>query len=618
MNKLSSTILLIVLSMIYACSNTQQGDVQKSNTSIVKYFDDASDILLSWPKKNTIISHVLGDPDNLHPTNGSSSPRSQVLQFTQKTLLYTDYTNQSLMPGLVKSMPVISDDGLLYTYELNDNITWDDGQPLTVADIVFTAKVLKCPLTNNPSTKLYWENIENILQDSVNKNKFTIVMKKKRMQNISSFVSFTILQKSFHDKNNILSSYTFEQFNDSSFNGNDHIDLQLWAKEFNDDKYGRDPEFLNGLGMYKVTQWENGQYITLTRKKNHWTQKSKDYHDVSYPGKIIFKINKDEASQMIEFRSQEMDVSTNLSVSTFIHLSSDVAFNKNYNYAMMPTYNYTYVCFNQKPDGQSRKKLFDDKNVRKAFALLIPVDKIIKLVYKQYSDQSYFMVSNVSPLKAEFNRELKPVKQDINAAEKLLNVAGWKDTDNDGILDKNIDGVRTSLIADLGYLSSAPDWKDMALLIMEELAKAGIKVNPVSMELKLFLEKAKMHDFDLLLGSWGGTSMAEDYTQLWHTSSWTNHGSNYPGFGNEESDKLIDSLKYEIDESSRTRMSHRLQKIIYDDQPYVFLYVSLRRNVIHKRFANQMIFSERPGILENMLRLLSINKGITINEEENP
>ena len=60
------------------------------------------------------------------------------------------------------------------------------------------------------------------------------------------------------------------------------------------------------------------------------------------------------------------------------------------------------------------------------------------------------------------------------------------------------------------------------------------------------------------------------------------------------------------------------EKEIYDQQPYIFLYSGLRRNVIHKRFANQMLFSERPGILANMLRLMSIKNGITNTDEATP
>jgi peptide/nickel transport system substrate-binding protein len=532
--------------------------------------------------------------------------------------MYIDFASQKIIPGLVKSMPEVTADGLQYTYELRKDIYWDDGTMLTVDDIIFTAKAFVCPLTNDAVVRFYWENIENIVTDSTNKNRFTIVMKQKFIHNISFLTGFSILQRKFHDPENILSKYSFNAFSDSMLVKSPPAELTSWADEFNNDKYGREISKLNGLGMYKVSEWAPGQYIVLNRKKNHWTQQSTDYHEVSYPEKIIFKLNKDEASQVLEFKSQAMDVSSNLSVDAFLQLNADEEFNKNYNMAMMPTFNYTYVCFNEKPDGEKHKKLFDDIRVRKALALLTPVDDIIKLMYKQYSDQCRRSVSNVSPLKNEFNHELKPIQFNLKAAEKILADAGWNDSDRDGILDKSMDGVRINLEAELNYISSSQDWKNIAMLITGEMDKAGVKIHPVGMDLKLFVEKAKSHDFDLMLGSWSLSGLAEDYTQLWHSSSWTNHGSNYSGFGNAESDSLIDQIRVEMNDSLRINLSHLLQKKIYDDQPYIFLYASLKRYVIHKRFANQMIFCERPGLLDNMLRLMSITSGITNTDQHTP
>ena len=122
----------------------------------------------------------------------------------------------------------------------------------------------------------------------------------------------------------------------------------------------------------------------------------------------------------------------------------------------------------------------------------------------------------------------------------------------------------------------------------------------------------------MMMGVWGGSSQSEDFTQLWHTGSWINKGSNYSGFGNEQSDALIDSIKFTMDDSKRTTMSKRLQRMIYDDQPYVFLYASLRRNIIHKRFGNVELYSERPGMLLNTLKILSGNNGIAMKDGVSP
>ncbi|HNP98905.1 MAG TPA: hypothetical protein PKK99_07605, partial [Bacteroidia bacterium] len=124
--------------------------------------------------------------------------------------------------------------------------------------------------------------------------------------------------------------------------------------------------------------------------------------------------------------------------------------------------------------------------------------------------------------------------------------------------------------------------------------------------------------YDIILGSWGATSLPEDYSQIWHTASWKNHGMNYTCFGNEASDALIDSIKTESQNTKRIEMVKRLQSIIYEDQPCVFLYCSLRRVVVHKRFGNLKMYAERPGILLNTLHLLSENSGVATVDNPSP
>jgi len=206
----------------------------------------------------------------------------------------------------------------------------------------------------------------------------------------------------------------------------------------------------------------------------------------------------------------------------------------------------------------------------------------------------------------------------VEKAKQLLDHAGWKDTDGDGIRDKMIDGEKIPLSFTFQFLNTGSDWKDMAAMTAEEMSKAGVKAELLPLDLKIFIEKARNHDFDMMMGVWGGSSQNEDFTQLWHSSSWISKGSNYSGFGTLQSDALIDSIKTTLDDEKRVGMSRRLQKMIYDDQPYVFLYSSLRRNVIHKRFGNAVVYSDRPGILLNTLKLLSVAPGVKMSDGVSP
>lgn len=579
-------------------------DSENINASDVKYIkiEDAKTFDPSWSKENVLIYHDLSEPDDLHPCNGLSATRAEIMGYTQVYLVGVDYQNLCPRPIAVKALPTVSANGLEYSYELRNDIKFDDGSPLTIEDVVFTFMANKCPLTNNPHAKPYLDNLAEIIVDKTNPSKFVLRMKRKYIQNIVFLSDYPIIQRAFFDKNNVMAKYTFAQFDDPKFKADLQKDLSDWAAEFNNAKYGRDPKLLVGAGAYYIEKWDAGQSITLARKVNHWTKGSTNMYETSYPDKIVFKINKDPNSEMLEFKSQALDASTYLPTRILLELQGDSTFNKNYNSRFTDTYNYGYIAMNEKPDGVKHKKLFVDKKTRRAMALLTPLDDINKVVNKGKNKR---MVGPVSQLKPEYNKDLKEIPFDIEAAKKMLDEAGWKDSDGDNIRDKMIDGEKVKLEFNLSYMTTDVSWKDISQMVSEAMYKAGVKANMDPLDFAVFYDNAKNHNFDMMMGSWAGSFGPEDYTQIWHSSSWASKSSNYSGFGNAESDALIDAIKYEIDENKRIEMVKKLQALIYDDQPYIFMFSSLRRNVIHKRFGNQEMYFERPGNWLSNLRLLS-------------
>jgi len=566
----------------------------------------------AWSKVNILVCHVTAEPPTLHPTNGNSSPWQEINQYLHAFLININFRNPGLEPGIL-TLPVISPDGLRYTYKIRSDAQWDDGSPLTRADILFTLKASCCPLTNNPHARSYWENLLAVEADPRDTLAITLVMKSAYIQNTSILAEVPALQQTFFDPENILARYAIADFRQPSLDAAPPADLVKWAQQFNDEKYGRDPLFIRGLGPYRLTSWDAGQSLILEKKKNFWYRANDNIHWQASPDKIIFRLNRDEVSQQLEFKSQALDVSGTVTIKTLLDLRQDSVFLANYHAAVMPTYNYTYLAMNQKPDGIRRQKLFDEVRVRKAMAFLTPVDEMIRIVYKSYSPQCRRLAGPVSPLKKECDTTLALATYDLQAARRLLEEAGWKDSDHDNVRDKIIDGKRVPLTADLHIMNTTADWKDMAALIVSSCAQAGIRLNVISFDPKVFVEKARAHDFDLMLGVWGGTSHPEDYAQLWHTDSWLNNGNNYPGFGNAASDALIDSINYTLDSEARISLVRKLQKLIYDNQPMVFLYSSLRRNIIHKRFTHVELYAERPGFLLNTMQ-----PGTRMHDEVNP
>jgi len=202
----------------------------------------------------------------------------------------------------------------------------------------------------------------------------------------------------------------------------------------------------------------------------------------------------------------------------------------------------------------------------------------------------------VTPTKtAVLNKDLIPVPFNIDSAKKLLDEAGWKDTDGDNIRDKMIDGKKVQFEFEMMTIAGNVVVDNASKDIQTAMYKAGIKANIRSIEFVSFYEQLQLHNFDMYFGAWSGAFVADDYKQLWHTSMWAD-GSNYCGFGNPQTDALIDSMRTQTIDSLRVPMEKRFQKIVYDDQPYIFLFMVPRKIAIHKRFEHGDMYFEKPGV----------------------
>tara|TARA_B100002052_G_scaffold126803_1_gene116450 strand:- start:210925 stop:212655 length:1731 start_codon:yes stop_codon:yes gene_type:complete len=549
-------------------------------------------------KQNTVVAHMLSEPDGLHPFNNNSVMRSEIFAYTQRTLLQLDIETLEYIPTLLKELPSSSEDNKTFYFELKENIKWDDGSTLTAKDVVFSTKIMLCHLTNNAQIRpVYSSVIKSVDLDPDNPFKFSMTAQDIKWTAKTIMGGIYIQQKNHWDPQGIFDNITFDQILNKSFEETQQI--ANWFNNFNDAKNGFEVKNLKGLGPYEVSEWETEQYIILTKKKDWWGSNEKSIYNNSFPEKIIYRVIKESASAYLALKKQDLDVTTNLGTLDLMKLQERDYFNKNYDSDFKDRYGISYIGLNMKPDGTNHKPFFVDKKVRRAFAHLIPVNEIIDFVMFGHATRQ---AANISPLKKTYNDTLKLIELDINKANKLLDEAGWIDTDGDNIRDKIINGVKTPFKFKFSYMQS-PTSTEIVLIMKESLYKAGIVAEPAGMDFNLFYKNAADHKFDAMLAGWGSSAAYSNPMQLWHTTSWVNKGSNFCGFGDAESDALIEEANNTLDYETHRNALLKLQARIYEDQPYVFLYCSKRKFAIHKRFNNRDMFFERPGVLLNNLEL---------------
>jgi peptide/nickel transport system substrate-binding protein len=551
-------------------------------------------------RQNIVVVHYMTEPSSLHPTNGTDGSHKFAQEYLQRTLTRIDMRDYRHIPILVKDLPKASADGLNYTYRLREDVRWDDGSNLTPEDVIFTMKVNKCPLTNNPVYKASYLNVADVTADPGIPDAFTIHMKEVYYKNPHLMDEVYIMQRSTWDSAGIFTNIPMKAMDGEKFDAAKYPGLEKWMEKFNSGETGRDLKLASGLGPYKAVDWQSGSSLTLEKKENWWGEDDTMVYSRAYPDKIIFRYFTDDAAIKLGFKKQNLDVTTQISSASLLELQQDSAFNKNYESGFVDQYNYNYIAMNTKPDGKKHKPFFTDKRVRLAMAYLVPIDEIINTLA---AGRATRQASFIQPINKEYyNTELQLIPMDIEKAKQLLTEAGWVDSDGDNIRDKIINGKKVQFSFLYTY-SASPLTKQAVLMTQDNMKKAGINLIPNPVDMAVWKEQTFSHDFDMSAGAWSSGAIPEDPQELFHTSNWANNGANFTGFGNAKSDSLIAKSNAATDSHLRALYLKELQAIVYDEMPYIFTYAVKRKVVINKKFENRGMYAERPGVMLNNLKL---------------
>ena len=139
-------------------------------------------------------------------------------------------------------------------------------------------------------------------------------------------------------------------------------------------------------------------------------------------------------------------------------------------------------------------------------------------------------------------------------------------------------------------ISGSKQGEQIAAIVRDDFAKAGIIVNINPVEWSIYTERLDEHNFDVCQLGWL-LDWADDPYQIWHSSQADMpKGSNYVGFKNAEADKIIEEARGEFDVAKRTELYHRLHRLLHEEQPYTFLISPDALVAQDRRFQNAKVW----------------------------
>lgn len=561
--------LLLVFSLwIISCGG--KGTKQTSTGEyVLPSVDTAGAVVGDW-----VIQRELADPQKLNPVTVLDATGQELSYYIFERLLWAaDRTNFELFPWLAESLPAVSDDHLEYTLKLRKNIKFSNNTPLTGEDVIFTLKAIKNPLVDDASLRNYYERFKKV--ELVNGDKYTIkfTMSKPYFKAINILGDIQVMSKAISDPEGLTDKYSWEETEDLK-TAQKNSSMAKFADFFNSETMNRNPKYLIGSGPYIFEKWETGQTVQFKRNPDYWNKDNN--FGKAFPERIVIKIIQDESAAVVAEKNKEIDLA---------YLFKPVDYVKTFEEPSQfslkkadPTEpRFDYIGWNIK------NSLFSDKKVRLALSYLVDRKTIIDKIY-------YGMAVPVeSPVyfqyKKYINADLPLIPYDPEEAKKLLKEAGWTDSDNDGTLDKMIDGRKVDFKFTF-LLNTNESRKQTILVVIDALKKVGIQAEMQTLEWSVYLDKTKKHEFDATMGAWILSDYPPDEYQLFHSSQMYGEGSNFVSFKNEEADKLMEDYRTEFDENKRIDMLKRIQKILYDDRVYTFLWTPKARYVYGERFKN--------------------------------
>ena len=486
-----------------------------------------TDLNKTYPPEQggTLVDAMIGEPSGLITMVAGESSASAIAGNIFNKLLKYD-KNLEIVGELAESWQVSADKKTI-TFKLKPNLKWADGKPLTSADALFTWQLVTDDKTGSPYAEDYKLISKAETPDALT---FKVTYKAPYAPAFESWAGLQILPK--------------------------HL---LAGQDIHTTSFSHQPV---GSSYYKLDSWRNGERITMTRNPSSVLGQARI-------DKLVTRLIPDSSAQFLELMADNID-SMGLSPITYSRVvPSRPDLQAKLNLYKELGNGYIYLGFNLK------HKPFDDKRVRLAINYAIDKQEIIDGVYLGLGIN---IASPYKPGTRWSNPDLKPYAYDPMKARALLKEAGYVDTNNDGILERDGKPFSFEILT-----NQNKEREKSALLIQRRLKEIGIDVKIRSLEWASFIGRfIKTGDFDVVVLGWS-LGLDPDQYGIWHSSQQGGDKFNFIGYNNPKVDKLLEEGRLELDVEKRTKIYHEFSKILLEDSPIVYLSAGYGLLAINKR-----------------------------------
>lgn len=512
--------LLVGLSLVLAACGTGTQSTQPSGSA-------------GSGTGGTVRIGIGGSPDSLNPGNGLLSESYTLYELVFDTPI--GVTNDGdYVPELATDWSV-SDDGLTWTLNLVDNATFHDGTPLTSDDVKFTLELYR-DTADFPYLPSYGDVFESVeAPDSTT----VLIHLSSPIGNFESRMVFMYI-----------------------------LPKHVW--EAVDDPVAFENEEMIGSGPFKLVENKQNEFTRLAANTDYW-------NGPPQVEEVIFQKIENADARVAALTNGDVDLITEFPATAVSALQNAA----NVEVYIADTFPGTLrdVFFNQvdpancPSDGGvcSGHPALRDVEVRRALATAMDKQQIIDVTQLGLAAPGLSVVP--IGLGDFYASEVSDYAFSVDAANELLDNAGYVDTDGDGIRECPASMADCGPTGDLTFrfnyaddIDSAPREADL-LKGMWEAIGAKIEIQGLDPD-TLTSVCCPSFDYDIMLWGWGsdpdpgfllGVAICDEVSS----------GFSETGYCNPEYDALYVAQGTETDHAARVELVHQMQQILTDDVVYM-------------------------------------------------
>jgi peptide/nickel transport system substrate-binding protein len=469
---------------------------------------------------------TLQDIDSLNPFAGVTVAAYEMFHLNYDML--TGYApDGSVRPEIADSWET-SPDGLTWTFKIHPGMKWQDGEPVTAADVAFTYNyIIDNELTAYTSSTV---NIKEAVAIDDATVEFHLTKPKATMLRLWIPI----------------------------------VPEHIWSKVPGDKAatFNSEPPVI-GSGPFQTIEVKKGSYVRFAANKDYWKGAPK-------VDEVIIQIYTNQDTMAMDLKSGGIDVAVQLPAAQFNALKGEPGITAK---AALFRYFVELAMNVYDNDNSQANPVLRDLKFRQAISWAVDKQKIVDTALSGYGEVGQSIIGPFTDYAWTPTPE-ETFGYDMAKAAQLLDEAGYTDSDGDGIRE---DKQGKPIELRLWTRSESPEQQRAGKLIAGSFGELGLKIvlsveNDGTINDGIYAYKGDTDapNYDLFIWGWGGTadpgyqlgSFLTSQIEMWNDACWSNA----------EYDSLYEQQDAEMDPAKREQQVQRMQQIMYDDAPYAVLY----------------------------------------------